>query len=115
MVIAGQNDVLDALLPQKHIEICSVKGPLARFVDDRLAWQWCQFRDDFPTRLSPGENASARPGIADACANSATAPAFVLGQIRKVGAMAFARMQDMKFALTEGGQKHLERLDGCAR
>ena len=34
---AGQNEILNSLLPQEHIEICRVKGTLPRLVNDRLA------------------------------------------------------------------------------
>ena len=53
--------------------------------------------------------------IADAGADAARAPAFVLGQVGEVGALAFAGAKHVKAALPHGGEHAPDRFDRRAR
>src|SRR5882762_517497 len=73
---AGQDNVLDAFLPQKHVEVRAIEGAFAWLIDDRFSGQWGQFGNDLPSRFSPRQNTPARSRIAYARADAAAAPAF---------------------------------------
>ena len=96
---AGQDQVGDPALPQDQIEVGRAEGPLARLVDDRLAGQRRQLRDDLPAGLAADQDAAAGAGVADADAlvplGPARAPALVGGQIGQVGAVPLARVHDV--------------------
>jgi hypothetical protein len=58
----GQDKVLNAFLPQEHVQVCRIERTFPRFVDHRLAVQWRQLLDDIPTRLAASENSPRGPG-----------------------------------------------------
>ena len=56
----------DCAVAQHQIEIRLVERTLARLVDDRFARQRREIVDDVMSRLAADEDASHRPGLADA-------------------------------------------------
>ena len=111
---ASEHEIADAASPQQQFEIGRVERSLARLVDDRLARQRRELGDDLPTRLAAHEDAPARPRVADARANAARAPALVLGQVRQVGAVPLARVNDVIALRSKRGERALDGLNGRA-
>ena len=103
MVVCTQTSVVmpvstmlsDAARAQHQLEVGGAERALARLVDDRLARQRRELGDDLPARLAAHQDAAARPGIADAGADAARAPALVGRQVGEVGAMALAGVDDV--------------------
>ena len=93
---AGEHHVLDCAQPQHQFQIGGAERALARLVDDRLVVCRCQLRDDVPPWLAAHQNEAARPGIADAGADAARAPALVGRKVGKIGTMALAGVEDVK-------------------
>ena len=58
-----------------EMSTCSIEGAFAGLVDDRLAVQGSELRDDLPAWLAAGQHASERARLADgrACVRGATA------------------------------------------
>ena len=96
VVMPVRIDVLDAAQAQHQFEIGGAERALAGLVDDRLARPGRELRDDVPARLAAHEDAAARPGVADAGADPARAPALVGGQVGEIGAMALAGVDDVE-------------------
>ena len=96
---------------QHQLEIGGAERALARLVDHRLAGERRELGNDLPARLAAHQDAAARARIADAGADLLRAPALVGRQVGEVGAMAFARMDDVPARLARGGQQLLDRLD----
>src|SRR5277367_2603528 len=90
----GEDEIVDAARAQDKLEVGGAERALARLVDDRLPRQRLEFIDDIPARLAPDENAPARALVPDAGADALRAPALVLGEIREVGAMPLARVDN---------------------
>ena len=63
-VDAGQHEVADAAQAQDQLEIGDAEAVPARPVNDRLAWQGREFRDDLPTWLA-SHRGHHRPGWLD--------------------------------------------------
>ena len=112
---AGEHEVRDAALAQDQLEIGGAERALAGLVDDRLAGGRSELGDDVPARLAAHQDAAARPGIADAGADPARAPAFVGGQIGEIGAMALAGVDDVEALAAHRREQPLDRLDRRAR
>ena len=108
---AGQHDVANAAGIEDQLEIGSAERSLAGLVDDDLAGQWRKLRDNVPAGFAAHEDASAWPGVTDAGADLARAPALVRRQIGKVRPMAFARMDDVIAAGAHGRHHGADRLD----
>ena len=82
-----------------QFEVGGVERPLPGLSMIDLAGQRRQFGDDLPARLAAHQDAAARPGVADADAAGADlprAPALVGRQVREVGAMALAGVDDVE-------------------
>ena len=67
----GQDDVRNAADPEQQVQVGGVEGALARLVDDRLAVERGDLRDDLPARLAPDQDPPARAFVADARADRA--------------------------------------------
>src|SRR6185369_13214456 len=96
---AGGHHVADAARTQDEFEVGGAEGTLARLVDDDLALDRRKFLDDFPARLAAHQDLAAGTFVADADAvgaDLARAPALVVGQVGKVGAVALARVDDVE-------------------
>ena len=79
---------------QDQFQVGGVEAAFAGLVDDDLAGQRRQIRNDLPARLAARQDAAAWAGIADAGADLARAPALVRRQVGQVGTVALARMDD---------------------
>src|SRR3981081_33057 len=111
----GEYDVSNSFLPEQHVKISCVEGAFARLVDDRFPRDWGQFRNNLPALFSACENTPAWPLVADACAELATPPAFVFGEIRQIGAMSLARAHDENSAVSGSRQDASDRLNRRTR
>src|ERR1700731_244088 len=78
----GKNDVLNAFLVQKHVEIRGVERTFSRFVDHRFALLRSKLRDNLPAGLTARENPAARSGVSDSSADPPAAPSLVFRKIR---------------------------------
>lgn len=79
----------DAFDPEYVVEVGSIKGPLAGFVDDDLPFGWCQLGDKLPARLTTHQNLAEWSLLADAGADLLASPTFVAGEIGQFWSMAF--------------------------
>src|SRR6516162_10221119 len=89
----AHNQLRDAPVLQHCIEVGSVKGSLARLIDDRLARQRVEFGDDVVPGLAAHQYAAHRTRVADAGSELA-ADSFRRRQVGEVGTMALAGMND---------------------
>ena len=112
---AGQHQVLDAARAQDQLEVGRAERALAWLVDDGFPRRRGELVDDVPAGLAAHQNLAAGAGVADAGADLARAPALVVGQVREVGAMALARVDDMVALVAHRGEQRLDRLDRRAR
>src|SRR5258708_6041481 len=97
---AREHEVGDALLAQDEVEVRRAERALARLVDDDLAGGGRELGDDLPAGLAAHEDAALGTEIADAhvlvVPGLARAPALVGRQVRQVGAVPLARVDDAK-------------------
>src|ERR1700733_8348115 len=78
---ASENDVGNSALAENQIQIRCAERAFARFVDDRFALFGIKFGNDVPAGFAAHQDSAAGAFIADARAEAAGSPAFVLGQI----------------------------------
>ena len=92
---AGDDQIVDAAILQREIEIGGVERALAGLVDHRLAVDRIKLGDDVVAGLAAHQDAAHRTGVADALARRA---ALDLGRRRvgQIGPVALAGMDDQQ-------------------
>jgi len=106
-----QREIGDAAQSQHQFEIGGAEGALAGLVDNRLAGQRGQLRNDLPARLAAHQDAATRAGVANAGTDSPRAPALVCREVGEVGSMPLARVEDMEAVAAHYGEHRCDRLD----
>src|SRR5271166_1760497 len=110
----ADDQLADAAVFQHRVEVGGVKCTLAGLVDDRLAPQWIEFRDDIVPALAPHQDAAHRARVADAGSEPA-AGFFRRRQVGEVGTMTLAGVDDSQPRGARPLEKRAGRRDGTAQ
>src|SRR5690606_11274026 len=92
---------------EEQLQIRRVEGALPGLVDDRLTGGWLEFVDDVPPPLPANEHPVRGAVVTYARADLPRPPTLVRRQVREVGPMALAGMNDKEPELPHDTQQAL--------